>query len=293
MNDRKVKKRRALLVTLLCSLTALLLAGGILLLAANEHHLFLFAQRTGLFQSQIRVEEREIAAPLTKSLEDWLKDDRVSLDQSMMLVNTEYTLKEDFVPAISEYKTSGVLMNDCMKEAYARLSEAVTEEKQVKLYVSSHFRTPEKQEELYLEDPLTATLPGASEHQTGLCVDVYVAYYAGDGFLKSPAGRFVNSHCHEYGFIIRYPVYGEDSTGIRFEPWHIRYVGQPHATVIQKNRLTLEEYILSMKEGQWYEAQGYFFCRQRGENGLTLPEDFSSALISDDNTGCYILTVTP
>ena len=98
---------------------------------------------------------------------------------------------------------------------------------------------------------------------------------------------------HEYGFIIRYPVYGEDSTGIRFEPWHIRYVGQPHATIIQKNRLTLEEYILSMKEGQWYAAQGYLFCRQRGENGLSLPADFSSALISDDNTGCYILTVTP
>ena len=67
------------------------------------------------------------------------------------------------------------------------LSAAVKDQTGNKLYVSSDFRTAEEQQVLYDEDPLTATLPGASEHQTGLALDVYVAYYAGDAFIKSPS----------------------------------------------------------------------------------------------------------
>jgi D-alanyl-D-alanine carboxypeptidase len=136
-----------------------------------------------------------------------------------------------------------------MIDAYAQLSGVVKELTGNKLYVSSDLRTREEQEALYREDPATATIPGASEHQSGLALDVYVAYYAGDAFLKSPSGRFVNTHAHHYGFIIRYPAYGEEITGIRFEPWHIRYVGAPHARVIYNNQLTLEEYILSFEVG--------------------------------------------
>ena len=182
-------------------------------------------------------------------------------------------------------------MNSCVLESYSLLSSVIRERFDEKLYVSSDFRTYEEQQELYKEDPLTATVPGASEHQTGLAVDVYVAYYAGEAFIKSPAGRFVNAECHKYGFIIRYPSYGEEITGIRFEPWHLRYVGMPHAEIIYQNRLTLEEYILSMEIGTWYEAEGYLICRQETVDGcLSLPENFTSCTISPDNTGYYIVT---
>lgn len=116
-------------------------------------------------------------------------------------------------------------------------------------------------------------------------------YFAGQGFLKSKAGQFVNSESWKYGFIIRYPSYGKSSTGIKFEPWHIRYVGKPHAAIIYNDRLTLEKYIDSLKKGEWYAADGYLISRQELGEKVNMPKSYSSAVISPDNTGCYIITV--
>lgn len=292
MKNVKPKK-----VKILVALGAILVAlGAIIALAAvNIHHLFVMTQNAGLPCSPIRIESKTPSGLGSYSLEALEGDERVTFDQSLMLVNTEYTLDENYVPDIEEYKDTTVYMSRCMLDAYARLSAAVKEKTGKKLYVSSDFRTAEEQEELYLEDPLTATLPGASEHQTGLALDVYVAYYAGDGFIKSFAGRFVNANSWRYGFIIRYPSYAEDVTGIRYEPWHIRYVGHPHADVIYNNHTTLEEYVLSLNVGEWYEIEGYLVCRQAlSEQGtLELPISFDDCVISPDNTGYYIITVSP
>jgi len=258
-----------------------------------SHNIYLFFEERGIFLDKIEVNIAEIGELTEYALSELEGDGRVVFDQSLMLVNTEYMLPEDFSPQVSEYKDTTVYMNDCMLENYAALSAAVTEETGKKLYVSSDLRGREEQEALYLEMPDTATIPGASEHETGLALDVYVARYAGDGFIKSRAGRFVNSECWRYGFIIRYPSHGEDITGIRFEPWHIRYVGAPHASIIYNNHLTLEEYIISMETGVWYESEGYLICRQSvsEEGTLTLPAEFVSCIISPDNTGYYVVTV--
>lgn len=239
-----------------------------------------------------RVSVRESKAVMKeRSLTDLQTDGSVQFNQSLLLINTEYMLPEDFVAETGEYKDTGTEMNRCMLEAYGVLSAAVKEETGDKLYISSGIRDKEHQQRLYEEDPKTATIPGASEHETGLCLDVYVTYYAGDGFLKSEAGQFVNYSCDEYGFIIRYPSYGEKKTGIRFEPWHIRYVGFPHSEIIYNNKLTLEEYIFSLKEGVCYEAEGYLITRQRPVDGrVCVPEGCDSYVVSPDNTGCYIIT---
>jgi D-alanyl-D-alanine carboxypeptidase len=259
----------------------------------NQRELFVFFEKHGMFSSPVYVSVYKSESEMREyALADLKKDSRVSFDQSLMLVNTEYMLDDGFVPHISEYKDTDVYMNHCMLEAYASLSAAVSEEFGEKLYVSDDFRTAKEQEQLYIDMPDTATKAGASEHQTGLALDVYAAYFAGDAFIKSPIGRFVNSECYKYGFIIRYPSFGEDVTGIRFEPWHIRYVGHPHAKIIYNNHLTLEEYILSIEIGRWYEVDGYLFCRQAAVDGeLTLPEGFKSCTVSPDNTGYYIVTV--
>ncbi|MBQ4090939.1 MAG: D-alanyl-D-alanine carboxypeptidase family protein [Clostridia bacterium] len=271
------------------------LGAAVALLAVNMHHLFVIGQDAGLFRTPVEIERKALRNVQVYSVKDLENDPRVTFDQSLMLVNTEYTLANDFVPDIEEYKETTVYMSRCMLDAYASLSADVKQITGKKLYVSSDFRTKEEQEALYLEDPLTATLPGASEHQTGLSLDVYVAYYAGDGFIKSFAGRFVGTNSWRYGFIIRYPSYAEDVTGIRYEPWHIRYVGHPHADVIYNNHTTLEEYVLSLSVGEWYEIEGYLVCRQAlSEQGtLELPESFEKCVISPDNTGYYIITVTP
>ncbi len=285
---RLTKKIKILIVI---SLIALCLIGATVAVALNYHHIYVFSEKQGWFKIPVTIDAAEPSGLKGYTLDELSSLQNVSFDQSLMLVNREHMLKDGFVPDAEEYNKTTVYMSRCMLSAYAELSSAVTEKTGKKLYVSSDLRSAEEQEELYREDPLTATLPGASEHQSGLALDVYVAYYAGDGFIKSRSGRFVNSHAHEYGFIIRYPSYGEDVTGIRFEPWHIRYVGSPHASVIYNNHITLEEYIESFEAGEWYEIEGYLVSRQTEGEKLLLPEDFESCVISPDNTGCYIVTV--
>ena len=285
---KKKLKIIIIIVSVLAAITAIAVIVGL-----NWHKIYLLAEKNGIFCDEVTITQKDTLEMEKITLEELESDVRVTFDQSLMLINTQYLLPEDFVPSVSEYKSTTVYMNDCMLDAYAKLSAAVTEKTGKKLYVSSDFRSAEEQEALYLEDPLTATIPGASEHQSGLALDVYVAYFSGDGFLRSPSGRFVNSHCHEYGFIIRYPSYGEDVTGIRFEPWHIRYAGQPHASVIYNNHITLEEYVLGLEIGKWYEIDGYLVSRREmGEQGtLDMPTEFESCTISPDNTGSYIITI--
>ena len=282
------KKTKIIIISIIAAATLIASAVAI---ALNYHNLYVFAEKNGLFKAPIAM-KKNVDDDFCECSLDALKDDgRVIFDQSMMLVNTEYMLEGGFIPDVLEYKDTTVYMSRCMLEAYAELSAAVKDKTGNKLYVSSDLRSYEEQAALYAEDPLTANIPGASEHQSGLALDVYVAYYAGDAFVKSPSGRFVNSHAHEYGFIIRYPAYGEDVTGIRYEPWHIRYVGHPHSDVIYRNHTTLEEYIESLEIGEWYNIDGYLVSRQKVTETLILPQRFESCVISPDNTGCYIITV--
>ncbi len=287
---KKISKKVKIIVVSALWLLLFLGAGTVLVL--NWHSIYVFSETCGWFKTSVEFDNVTVEGLTEHSLDGLKNDERVTFDQSLMLVNTEHMLSDGFVPDVAEYKDTTVYMSRCMLDAYASLSAAVKKKTGNKLYVSSDLRTREEQEALYKEDPLTATIPGASEHESGLALDVYVAYYAGDGFLKSRSGRFVNSHAHEYGFIIRYPSYGEDKTGIRFEPWHIRYVGAPHASVIYNNHITLEEYIESLAIGEWYEIDGYLVSRQKADGGkLILPEAFESCVVSPDNTGYYILTL--
>ena len=258
------------------------------LFAVNPDRWYLLTAGTG--RQEISVKKNR-GTMEEYSLEELKENEQFQFNQSLMLINTDYLLADDFEPEVAEYKDTDVVMNSCITDAYGALTDAVKAATGDKLYISSAIRDRKRQKELYEEDPKTATVPGASEHESGLCLDVYVAYFAGDGFLKSEAGQYVNSHCDEYGFIIRYPSYGEKETGIRFEPWHIRYVGFPHSEIIYNNRLTLEEYVLSLEEGVCYEADGYYITRQRPVDGkVQVPAGCESYVISPDNTGCYIIT---
>ena len=88
--------------------------------------------------------------------------------------------------------------------------------------------------------------PGQSEHQTGLCTDVSspsVNYQLTTDYADTEEGRWLAEHCHEYGFIIRFPLGKEEITGYQYEPWHIRYVGTEAAAYIHQEQITLEEYL--------------------------------------------------
>ncbi len=85
--------------------------------------------------------------------------------------------------------------------------------------------------------------PGKSEHQTGLCCDVGVNGVGLTAFNNRPEAKWIADHCHEYGFILRYPKDKEDITGYMYESWHIRYVGKEAAAEIYGQGLVLEEYL--------------------------------------------------
>ncbi len=285
------KNNKKIIITLAVSVLCLAAA---LFFALNTHYLYIFGEALGVNCEKVELNETTPPELEKASIEALRSDGRVVFDQSGMLVNAENPISDENAPSLSEYKDTGVVMNDCVREAYGKLSAAVRENTGTRLLISSSYRTQEEQEALYAEDPSTANLPGTSEHQTGLALDVYVKFYAGFGFVKSDAGRFMNSNCWKYGFIIRYPVYGKNETGMKYEPWHIRYVGEPHAKIIYNNHLTLEEYVRLLGEGKWYETEGYLISRQKAsaDGELSLPKNFSSAIISSDNAGGYIITLS-
>ncbi|MEC0236975.1 M15 family metallopeptidase [Paenibacillus kribbensis] len=90
-----------------------------------------------------------------------------------------------------------------------------------------------------------SAVPGTSEHQTGLAIDVSspsVGNVLEQSFGASKEGEWLEKHAPEYGFIIRYMKGKQDITGYVYEPWHIRYVGKDIAEDVAKQGLTLEEY---------------------------------------------------
>ena len=82
--------------------------------------------------------------------------------------------------------------------------------------------------------------PGASEHHTGLAFDITVA---GTTFKGTEQQKWLQKHCWDYGFIIRYQEDKEAITGFLAECWHIRYVGVQHSVVMRDRNLCLEEYL--------------------------------------------------
>ena len=121
----------------------------------------------------------------------------------------------------------------------------------------SGYRSYERQEELYQKkrreqpkengDPVHwIAPPGASEHQTGLALDVScqaVDYQLYERFGETREGRWLKRCAPLYGFILRYPTGQTDVTGIVYEPWHYRYVGKEYAQDIYEKGLCLEQYL--------------------------------------------------
>lgn len=88
------------------------------------------------------------------------------------------------------------------------------------------------------------TVPGASEHQIGLALDIFcdTYKYLDEGFGETEAGKWLAEHCSEYGFTLRYPKNKEYITSIEYEPWHFRYVGREAASLMQEENICLEEF---------------------------------------------------
>jgi D-alanyl-D-alanine carboxypeptidase len=125
----------------------------------------------------------------------------------------------------------------------------------IELLGQSAYRSYETQEAIFAynarlhgeeEANKLSALPGQSEHQTGLAIDVTsrsVGLGLDKSFGETPEGVWLQENADKYGFIIRYPKDKENITGYIYEPWHIRYVGIDVAKEIYENDLTLEDFL--------------------------------------------------
>ena len=95
-------------------------------------------------------------------------------------------------------------------------------------------------------------VPGTSEHQTGLAVDLVASSYQvlDKKQEQTKEQKWLMEHCWEYGFILRFPSDKCGITGIGYEPWHYRYVGKETAKAMQEGGLCLEEYLTTLESPQ-------------------------------------------
>ncbi len=221
--------------------------------------------------------------------QELMQTDGVTVTDTLRLINTSHSLPEGYRATVEEY--NGAYMHPEMIAPYIALRDRVQEETGVRIYVASDYRSPEEQEAILTEEGASvAAAVGCSEHEAGLALDVYAPYCAGMEFLRSPAGRMVNEICSEYGFIIRYPKGKEEITGISYEPWHLRYVGAPHACLIETHGITLEEYCDALTVGAWYQYENYVFARVT-DDVFVMPAVYAACSISPDNMGGYVITL--
>ncbi len=101
------------------------------------------------------------------------------------------------------------------------------------------------EEEAEIEAAKWVAIPGTSEHQTGLAVDIVALDYQllDEGQADTPEQKWLRENSYKYGYILRYPSDKSDLTGINFETWHYRYVGKEAAKEIFEQGVCLEEYL--------------------------------------------------
>ena len=167
--------------------------------------------------------------------------------QGALIANKTYSLPADFAPGLDP---------TCENQFYKMTNDA--SKKGLYIYFASGFRSYEYQSQIYnnyvaretanndgdkgkgkAEADRYSARPGHSEHQSGLAIDVN---QVDNTFDNTAEAKWLADHCHEYGFILRYPQGKEDITGYQYESWHVRYVGTDLSYAIRNSGLTMEEY---------------------------------------------------
>ena len=88
------------------------------------------------------------------------------------------------------------------------------------------------------------SIPGTSEHQLGISVDINAETLVSS---DEAVYAWLAENSYKYGFINRYPADKTEITGTIYEPWHYRYVGKQAAMEIYSQNLCLEEYVEQLR----------------------------------------------
>ena len=181
-------------------------------------------------------------------------------DWRLVLINKQHSIPEDYEFNLGTIAGGMQCDERILGDLFAMLKAA--KEDGVTLTICSPYRSTDRQVMLfdrkikrymnrgmsYMEAYQLAsqavTIPGNSEHEIGLALDIVCDTYTSlnEGFGDTEAGKWLAENSRKYGFILRYPKGKEYVTGIEYEPWHFRYVGTEAATIIMDEGITLEEF---------------------------------------------------
>ena len=208
-------------------------------------------------QSSQETKQQQLAEEFAKEKEEYY----------LLLANAENPLPQDWSIQTEEVQ-NGYEMDKRAAPAMREMIQAAKEDG-VELMLCSAYRSVEKQqqlfdrsqqaymaqgmseEEAYAKTATETAIPGTSEHQTGLALDIVDASYQilDQGQEDTLVQQWLIEHSWEYGFVLRYPNAKSEITGIIYEPWHYRYVGREAAREMTELDLCLEEYV------DWLSAQ--------------------------------------
>ena len=192
-------------------------------------------------------------------------------DWALYVIGNDNPLPEDFTVETKAVAGERTLDVRCADHAIQMLNDAAAQG--VGLFVTSSYRSVEKQaqnmesyinnlinqgytpEEAKIQAEKEIAVPGCSEHNAGLAMDIVSSDYwsnhddLDESFEKLPQFDWLIENSWKYGFILSYPRGKEEITGFIYEPWHYRYVGLKAAENIHKvyeetgEFLTVNEYI--------------------------------------------------
>jgi zinc D-Ala-D-Ala carboxypeptidase len=182
---------------------------------------------------------------------------------TMALVNKEFALPDGYTPSdLVRPKVAFSFGDQDIEKSYLRKEAATALELMfsdavkngIHLFAVSGYRSFDRQKVVfdaevnkvgYEKAVQAVAVPGNSEHQSGLSMDISsesAHFGLTEQFGETEEGKWLANNAHRFGFIQRYPKGKEGITGYQYESWHYRFVGVKAATVIFENQLTLEEY---------------------------------------------------
>lgn len=180
----------------------------------------------------------------------------------LMLVNGRHYLDENYKPddlvqfqktyCYEEQRALGAVV-----QAFMAMQQECKKQTDAQLMVNSAYRSYQQQIGTYKRNEKGyAARAGSSEHQTGLALDVTSLQHPMRWpFDTSKEGVWMREHCHEFGFILRYPQKQANVMGYNYEPWHLRYVGKETAKRVHDEDITYDEYYAYYIEGPHAKTQ--------------------------------------
>lgn len=192
--------------------------------------------------------------------------DSKSTDWNLILVNKENKMPDNYNCELN-YIENGHRVDSRIKSSITQMladarkegllpyicSSYRTHKSQITLFnrkVNQYKKLGYNQENAKLKASYWVAIPGTSEHELGLALDIVSKDFQvlDETQENTKIQKWLNEHCVEYGFILRYPKDKQDITKINYEPWHYRYVGIENAKFMKEKGFCLEEFIEYLKE---------------------------------------------